>query len=53
MKNRALSIVVNFFYFIVDYKLRDWDKGRDDFEVYMKEKYPNNKIELTVKTEFV
>lgn len=39
--------------FIVDYSLRDWDEVRNKFINYMKEKYPNNRIELTIETEFV
>ena len=38
---------------IVDYALRDWDVLENDFKGYMKEHYPDKKIELTIETEFV
>lgn len=38
---------------VVNYKLRDWDKLREDFLSYMKQFYPSNEIELTIETEFV
>lgn len=39
--------------FIVDYKLRDWEKIRSEFVEYMSEKYPNKNVILTIETEFV
>jgi len=39
--------------YIVDYKLRDWDKLQADFKEYMKGIYPNNEVILTIETEFV
>lgn len=39
--------------FIVDYELEDWDALREDFTGYMKEKYPEQGLELTIETEFV
>ncbi len=39
--------------FIVDYALSDWDGVRAQFEAYMKELYPDYRIELTIETEFV
>jgi len=39
--------------FIVDYKLRDWDGLRHEFEEYMAELYPNNALELVIETEYV
>ncbi|MCQ2508521.1 MAG: cation diffusion facilitator family transporter [Dorea sp.] len=39
--------------FIVDYKLDDWEGLRKEFVTYMKEFYPQYKIELVVETEFV
>lgn len=39
--------------FIVDYQLGDWDACRAEFEAYMKEKYPEQTLELTIETEFV
>ncbi len=39
--------------FIVDYELRDWDETRRVFTEYMKEKYPQYKLELTIETDFV
>jgi len=38
---------------IVDYKLKDWDEVRERFTSYMKEKYPENEIVLTIETEYV
>lgn len=38
---------------IVDYKLRDWDGLREEFTGYMKEKYPEKEIVLTLETEYV
>ena len=39
--------------FVVDYELQDWEGLRTEFTSYMKEKYPENEIELTIETEFV
>lgn len=39
--------------FIVDYRLKDWDKLREDFTAYIAELYPQYKLELTLETEFV
>ncbi len=39
--------------FIVDYQLKDWDQLREEFTAYMKERYPEYRLELTVETEFV
>jgi len=39
--------------FIVDYRLKDWETLRADFEGYMREIYPNYEIILTIETEFV
>jgi len=38
---------------IVDYKLKDWDTLRNDFTEYMKQKYPEQTLELTIETDFV
>lgn len=38
---------------VVDYELKDWDGLRTDFLGYMKEKYPENEVVLTIETEFV
>lgn len=38
---------------VVDYDLKDWDALREDFTVYMAEKYPNSKLELVIETEYV
>ena len=39
--------------FVVDYKLRDWDGLREEFETYMNKLYPGTEIVLTIETEFV
>ena len=39
--------------FIVDYKLRDWDGLRKDFEAFMAQQYPGHALELVIETEFV
>ncbi|MCR4626252.1 MAG: cation diffusion facilitator family transporter [Treponema sp.] len=39
--------------FLVDYDLPDWDATSKDFKSYMKERYPENEVELTIETEFV
>lgn len=39
--------------FIVDYKLRDWDSLKIEFEEYMAKEYRSTDIELTIETEFV
>ncbi|MEE1304642.1 MAG: cation diffusion facilitator family transporter [Agathobacter sp.] len=39
--------------FIVDYKLRDWDSLKIEFEEYMAKEYKSTDIELTIETEFV
>lgn len=39
--------------FIVDYKLRDWDSLKIEFEEYMAKAYKSTDIELTIETEFV
>lgn len=38
---------------IVDYDLTDWDKLREDFTAFMKEKYPDHETILTIETEYV
>ena len=38
---------------VVDYELKDWDQLRNDFEEYMKFKYPQSEIVLTIETEYV
>ncbi len=38
---------------VVDYDLKDWDGLRTDFTEYMHNLYPDNKIELTIETEYV
>jgi len=38
---------------VVDYDLKDWDSLREEFTSYMKEKYPNRKLELVIETEYV
>lgn len=38
---------------VVDYDLKDWDELRTDFTEYMHSLYPDNKIELTIETEYV
>lgn len=39
--------------FIVDYEQKDWDALRAEFTDYMKARYPENELELTIETEFV
>ncbi len=39
--------------FVVDYELKDWDGLKRAFIDYMKERYPQSEIELTVETEYV
>lgn len=39
--------------FVVDYELRDWDGLKREFRAFMKEKYPDKKLELTIETEYV
>ena len=38
---------------IVDYDLKDWDKLREDFIGFMKDKYPDHETILTIETEYV
>ncbi|MCQ2050828.1 MAG: cation diffusion facilitator family transporter [Bacteroidaceae bacterium] len=38
---------------VVDYELKDWNRLRTDFTEYMHGLYPDNKIELTIETEYV
>jgi cation diffusion facilitator family transporter len=38
---------------VVDYGLKDWDALREEFVSYMKKKYPESEIFLTIETEFV
>lgn len=38
---------------VVDYELKDWNGLRTDFTEYMHGLYPDNKIELTIETEYV
>lgn len=39
--------------FLVDYSDFDWDELREEFEMYMKELYPEARLELVIETEFV
>lgn len=39
--------------FVVDYKLRDWDALRSEFADYMKERFPEKELVLTIETRFV
>ncbi len=39
--------------FVVDYELRDWDAMRCELIEYLRNKYPNYTMELTIETEFV
>lgn len=39
--------------FIVDYKQRDWDALKTEFEEYMATIYPGQNVILTIETEFV
>ena len=38
---------------VVDYDLRDWDKLKREFIKYMTGLYPDQKIELTIETDYV
>lgn len=38
---------------VVDYDLDDWDKLRDTFTDYMQHKYPGQRLELVIETEYV
>lgn len=38
---------------VVDYSLRDWDALEEDFRAYMHEKYPENRLEVVIETEYV
>lgn len=38
---------------VVDYELKDWNRLRTDFTEYMHGLYPDNKVELTIETEYV
>lgn len=38
---------------VVDYDLDDWDKLRDTFTDYMQRKYPGQRLELVIETEYV
>ena len=39
--------------FVVDYKLRDWEALRSEFADYMKERFPEKELVLTIETRFV
>ena len=39
--------------FIVDYKLKDWEKLRTEFVEYMAKKYSDKEVILTIETEYV
>ena len=39
--------------FVVDYKLRDWDALRSEFADYMKERFSEKELVLTIETRFV
>jgi len=39
--------------FIVDYSQQSWEALEEEFTLYMAEKYPDYRLELTVETEFV
>lgn len=39
--------------FIVDYKLKDWERLREDFIAYIKKDYEAYDVELTIETEFI
>ena len=39
--------------FVVDYELKDWDGLKRAFIDYMKERYPQSEVEVTVETEYV
>lgn len=38
---------------VVDYKMHTWTPLKEEFLNYMKEKYPDKSVELTIETEFV
>lgn len=38
---------------VVDYELADWDALRTEFTAYMAERYPNNRLELVIETNYV
>ncbi len=39
--------------FVVDYELRDWEETERQFKDYMKDKYPEYDVELTIETDYV
>ena len=39
--------------FIVDYKLKNWEKLKKEFEQYMAERYTGKEVVLTIETEYV
>ena len=38
---------------VVDYELRDWDGLRNDFSEYMRNLYPESRLELVIETAYV
>ncbi len=38
---------------VVDYKLEDWDKLREEFTAFMQELYPGQSLELVIETQYV
>ena len=38
---------------VVDYSLRDWDALEEEFRAYMREQYPQNRVEVVIETEYV
>lgn len=38
---------------VVDYQLSDWDALRQSFTQYMKERHPENRLELVIETNYV
>ncbi len=38
---------------VVDYSLRDWDALEEEFRTYMHERYPQNRVEVVIETEYV
>lgn len=38
---------------VVDYGLRDWDALEEEFRAYMHERYPQNRLEVVIETEYV
>ena len=38
---------------VVDYSLRDWDALEAEFRAYMHERYPENRLEVVIETEYV